>query len=174
MGLTIDQEISIPLGARDRRASGRPSDAMPLKPFPHTTHEPDLRRVSQDLETFAYSARHALQEPLRTIAISAQLLKLHRGDRLHPDEADFLARIVIEADQMLGLLRNLQAYADAIRYAQGTAPAINSTERHPGDLENTHAGNRVILTSASLLPDFDPQNTPAPRLPEPDLEGRSV
>jgi len=35
----------------------------------------ELRRANQDLEVFSYSASHDLQEPLRTIAISAQLIE---------------------------------------------------------------------------------------------------
>jgi len=39
-------------------------------------------RANRDLETFAYSASHDLQEPLRNVALSARLLELHSGDKL--------------------------------------------------------------------------------------------
>ena len=45
----------------------------------------ELRRVT-DLEVFAYSASHDLQEPLRTVAISAQLIQRSLGKRLSGDD----------------------------------------------------------------------------------------
>ena len=46
-----------------------------------TRSNEELRRANQDLEVFAYSASHDLQEPLRTISISAQLIERNWGRR---------------------------------------------------------------------------------------------
>src|SRR4051812_7137065 len=60
-GVITDRDISIASGTPDRRASEvHPGDAMPLKLFT-CTDDQDLRRVNQELETFAYSAIHDLQ-----------------------------------------------------------------------------------------------------------------
>ena len=42
----------------------------------------ELRRANRDLEVFAYSASHDLQEPLRTVSIAAQLVERSAGSRL--------------------------------------------------------------------------------------------
>jgi signal transduction histidine kinase len=77
----------------------------------------ELVRVNKDLETFAYSASHDLQEPLRNIALSAQLLE-RRGGSLADEGRVFLAAILEGAFRMQALVRDLLAYT---RAAQGEA-----------------------------------------------------
>jgi signal transduction histidine kinase len=84
----------------------------------------DLRRANRDLETFAYSASHDLQEPLRNIAISAQLLQCYGGNALDGDQTQFLESILEGARRMETLVRDLLAYTQAIRYADGPVPNI--------------------------------------------------
>src|SRR5262249_274670 len=50
----------------------------------------ELRRANQDLEIFAYSASHDLQEPLRTVALCAQLLDRNLAGRLEKDDQELL------------------------------------------------------------------------------------
>ena len=67
----------------------------------------ELRRANRDLEHFAYSASHDLQEPLRTIALSGQLLERGWGQQLRGDDAAFLANINTAANRMRGLIEDL-------------------------------------------------------------------
>jgi light-regulated signal transduction histidine kinase (bacteriophytochrome) len=129
-----------------------PRDVIHLKPFRCTADDPDLRRVNRDLETFAYSVSHDLQEPLRTIATFAQLLERSCGNRLQPDEGGFLARILTAADRMLVLLHDLQTYTEATRHAEGP-PAIDSGSVLAGVLENLRSlieATGAVVTSNPL------------------------
>jgi PAS domain S-box-containing protein len=85
----------------------------------------ELRRANQDLETFAYSASHDLQEPLRTIVISAQFLQRRYGSQLQGDASQFLAEVVQGAQRMENLIRDMLAYATATKYAEGPPPSVD-------------------------------------------------
>jgi len=86
----------------------------------------ELRRANRDLEVFAYSASHDLQEPLRTIAISAQLIERNYGRQLSADDSTFLANIVTAAKRMGGLIHDLLAYTRSTKYEEGPAPTVDS------------------------------------------------
>jgi PAS domain S-box-containing protein len=96
----------------------------------------ELRRANQDLETFAYSASHDLNEPLRTIALSAQLLERACGARLENDEAKFLAVIRQGARRMECLIQDLLAYTIATKYEDGSPPDVDSGQVLAAVLEN--------------------------------------
>ncbi len=85
-----------------------------------------LRRANQDLETFAYSASHDLQEPLRTIALSAQLLEQSCGTDFQSDESAILGRILMAANRMTSLVQDLLAYTNVTRYAEGAPPNVDA------------------------------------------------
>ncbi|MEO8595221.1 MAG: PAS domain S-box protein [Candidatus Solibacter sp.] len=85
----------------------------------------DLRRANQDLETFAYSASHDLQEPLRMISISAQLLARDAG-KLSENSRNFLNGIEEGAGRMQTLIEDLLSYTRATRQGDGPVPRLDS------------------------------------------------
>jgi PAS domain S-box-containing protein len=78
--------------------------------------EEDLRRSNQALEHFAFAASHDLQEPLRNVAIYAQLLEKRYGAKLG-DEAETFLQIVVEGAQRMGnLVSGLLAYTQTASF----------------------------------------------------------
>jgi PAS domain S-box-containing protein len=75
--------------------------------------EEELRRANQDLEQFAFSATHDLQEPLRTVQIYSELLVQTLGQRLEGDTTEFLRYLQSGASRMEMLVRDLLTYTQA-------------------------------------------------------------
>jgi len=75
--------------------------------------EKELRRANQDLEQFAYSASHDLQEPLRNVAIYSQLLQKQYGTKVEGQASLFLDHIVNGAHRLATLVNDLLAYTRA-------------------------------------------------------------
>jgi PAS domain S-box-containing protein len=86
----------------------------------------ELRRANQDLEIFAYSASHDLQEPLRTVSIAAQVLDRNLGHRLEGQDATFLHNILTASNRMIVLIEDLLTYTRATKYEEGPAPSVDS------------------------------------------------
>jgi PAS domain S-box-containing protein len=83
-----------------------------------TTHlqtEQELRRANADLEQFAYSASHDLQEPLRSVSIYSELLVKRHADKLDGEARDFLEHLKGGASRMEMLVRDLLAYTQVTR-----------------------------------------------------------
>ncbi|HVW08484.1 MAG TPA: ATP-binding protein [Bryobacteraceae bacterium] len=70
----------------------------------------ELARANQDLEQFAWSASHDLQEPLRTVKIFSELLSRRHAAQLQGEALDFLRNVSDSATRMEGLVRDLLAY----------------------------------------------------------------
>ena len=84
----------------------------------------ELRRANRDLEVFAYSASHDLQEPLRTITISAQLIERTFSGVLEGEGATFLANILTSSKRMRVLADDLLAYIQATKHEEGPPPKV--------------------------------------------------
>lgn len=77
----------------------------------------ELRLANEDLNHFAYSASHDLQEPLRMISAYTQLLQRRYQDKLD-DEADRYIKFAVEgAHRLEALLRDILAYTQAANTA---------------------------------------------------------
>jgi PAS domain S-box-containing protein len=80
--------------------------------------EDDLRRANQDLEQFAFSASHDLQEPLRTVKIYSELLANHVGDGIDREAQEFLTYLRSGAMRMEMLVRDLLTYTQVTKFEQ--------------------------------------------------------
>src|SRR5579884_1643201 len=75
----------------------------------------DLRRANADLEQFAYTASHDLQEPLRGIKIYSDLLARRFEGQLEGDALKFVGYLRKSATRMEALVRDLLAYTQSTR-----------------------------------------------------------
>lgn len=76
--------------------------------------ENELRVANHDLEQFAYSASHDLQEPLRSVSLYSQLLLKRYAGRID-SEADQFLTFIKESSERMGLL-----VSDLLTYTQVT------------------------------------------------------
>ncbi|HLG99593.1 MAG TPA: ATP-binding protein [Bryobacteraceae bacterium] len=77
--------------------------------------EKELRNANADLEQFAYSASHDLQEPLRSVAIFSQLLAARAREKLDGESLEYLDNVISGATRMEALLKDLLVYVRATR-----------------------------------------------------------
>jgi PAS domain S-box-containing protein len=87
-----------------------------------------LQRANADLQQFAYSASHDLQEPLRMVAAYSELLQKRFGDQLGSTGGEYLRYAVEGARRMLELLRDLRTYTQVSTAEQEPAEEIEAGE----------------------------------------------
>ena len=78
--------------------------------------EDDLRRANADLEQFAFSATHDLQEPLRAIKIYSELLTETCGPAIQGEGQQFLGHLRGGASRMEMLVRDLLSYTKVSQF----------------------------------------------------------
>jgi PAS domain S-box-containing protein len=81
-----------------------------------------LRRANKDLEQFAFSASHDLQEPLRTIKVYAELLATRHAALVEGESALFLSFLRDGARRMEAMVRDLLAYTQVARLERPSEP----------------------------------------------------
>ena len=74
----------------------------------------ELSRANEDLNQFAYSVSHDLQEPLRMLVIYSQLLDRKHNNLLDGQSREYLGFIVEGARRMEMLLSDLLAYMQVV------------------------------------------------------------
>jgi PAS domain S-box-containing protein len=70
-----------------------------------------LRRSNEELQNFAYGVSHDLQEPLRMVASSAQLLEDQYADSLDDAAREVIAQVADGAGRMESLINDLLDYS---------------------------------------------------------------
>ncbi|HMD47963.1 MAG TPA: ATP-binding protein, partial [Bryobacteraceae bacterium] len=81
--------------------------------------EEQLRQANRDLEQFAYSASHDLQEPIRTVGIYSEFLAKRHAGSLDSEGLQFLEFIRSGADRMAALVRDLLTYTQIAKLEAG-------------------------------------------------------
>ncbi len=84
-----------------------------LRQYEMRRRQAALTRVNMDLEQFAYSASHDLQEPLRNIAVYSELIARRYGPLLDEQGTEFLGYLRSGAVRMQNLVHDLLAYTQA-------------------------------------------------------------
>jgi PAS domain S-box-containing protein len=114
-----------------------------------------LRRANADLEQFAYAAAHDLQEPLRNIAIFAELLTRRYRDLLGGDGIDFMDTIVEGSRRMQALVNDLLRYSRTVRDdlpASVTADSNEVMNQVLGELSRVISETGATVTADPLAP----------------------
>jgi len=83
-----------------------------------------LSRANEDLNQFAYSASHDLQEPLRNISIASQLIRRKLATHDDSEIQTFLGFVIEGAARMENLLRDLLSYTRIT----ASDPVVESTD----------------------------------------------
>ena len=73
----------------------------------------ELKRANKQLESFAYTVSHDLQEPLRSISLFTQLLEQEYTEKLDEQGQEYIGFITNSAMRMQTLVRDVLAYARA-------------------------------------------------------------
>jgi signal transduction histidine kinase len=76
-------------------------------------HAKELARANSDLQQFAYSASHDLQEPLRTVGLYSELLRQHCEGKLDEEAEEYIGFVLRASSQMQQLIADLLAYTQA-------------------------------------------------------------
>jgi PAS domain S-box-containing protein len=116
----------------------------------------ELARANQDLEQFAYSASHDLQEPLRNVKLFSELLSRRHAARLDGEALDFLRNVTDSASRMEGLVRDLLAYTQTSTVG-GPPEPVDTGDVLRAALDNL--ASAIAETSASI------ENDPLPPVP---------
>jgi len=113
----------------------------------------ELMRLNEDLNQFAYSVSHDLQEPLRMIAIYSDLLERKHKSDLAGDAGQYVHNIAHGARRMDLLLKDLLAYVQAVKQPLEIVGPVDGTEMLTRALSNLSAAvsqAHAVVTHGTL------------------------
>ena len=129
------------------RSSMRAALRARLRQYEMRHRQEVLVRVNADLERFAYSASHDLQEPIRNVAIYSEILTMRYGGMLDDAGLEFLGNVRAGAIRMQMLVHDLLTYTQAA--------SIADEKPEPSDaaavLENTLQNLKASMPSDGLI-----------------------
>jgi len=82
--------------------------------------EAEIRRANQDLEQFAFSVSHDLQEPLRSVKIYSELLTQRYSSKLDGQALEFLEYLGAGATRLELLVSDLLTYTRVSKRVEGS------------------------------------------------------
>ncbi len=92
-------------------------------------HQERLTRANRDLEQFAHSASHDLQEPLRAVAIYSELLAARSAKSLDDQAMVFLGYLQSGARRMEMLVRDLLTYTRTAGVEENVTEDVDAAEQ---------------------------------------------
>ena len=114
--------------------------------------EQKLERSNDELQRFAYTVSHDLQEPLRTVRSYAELLSRRYSGQLDQDATEFLHFMMDGAGRMTQLLKDLLLYSQAGRPDRTAPEPTQSSAMLQWALMNV---DRLVKDSGATVT-FDP------------------
>ena len=87
-----------------------------------------LAESNADLEQFAHSASHDLQEPLRTVSLYSQLLQRKCAANLGAEGNQYLGHVLTGVTRMERLLADLRAFMQASMSKEDTVPDVDASD----------------------------------------------
>jgi PAS domain S-box-containing protein len=112
-----------------------------------------LTQSNADLEQFAYSASHDLQEPLRMATAFSELLQSKFGGKLGGEGDEFIRYIVDASTRMQQLLHDLRAFTRASKLTQDQVPNIDAGEvlrRSISNMKTAIDDSNAVITRGEL------------------------
>jgi signal transduction histidine kinase len=134
------------------RSSMRAALRARLRQYEMRHRQEVLVRVNADLERFAYSASHDLQEPIRNVAIYSEILNMRYGSLLDEAGREFLGNVRGGAIRMQMLVQDLLAYTQAASIADVEPQSSNAAAVLDNTLQNLKASTPQdgLITHDSL------------------------
>lgn len=113
--------------------------------------EEELRQANDDLQQFAYSASHDLQEPIRNVAIYSEIIANRYHDSLDADGLQFLGFLTEGGRRLATLISDLLAYTRA-GVIEGDVTIVDSS----AILKNTLASLAEAIRECDAAVTFGP------------------